>query len=43
MKFETAKAMQAQTILKKLSPEGQLITMEKAAKRAAEKIQKSRS
>lgn len=41
--FETAKAMQAQTILKKLSPEGQLITMEKAAKRAAEKIQKSRS
>ena len=41
--FETAKAMQAQTILKKLSPEGQLITMEKTAKRAAEKIQKSRS
>lgn len=41
--FETAKAMQAQTILKKLSPEGQLITMEKTAKRAAEKIRKSRS
>lgn len=41
--FETAKGMQAQTILKKLSPEGQLITMEKTAKRAAEKIQKSRS
>lgn len=41
--FETAKGMQAQTILKKLSPEGQLITMEKTAKRAAEKIRKSRS
>lgn len=41
--FETAKAMQAQTILKKLSPEGQLIAMEKIAKRTAEKIQKSRS
>ena len=41
--FETAKGMQAQTILKKLSPEGQLITMEKTAKRAAEKVQKSRS
>lgn len=41
--FETAKSMQAQTILKKLSPEGQLITMEKTAKRAAEKIRKSRS
>lgn len=41
--FETAKSMQAQTILKKLSPEGQLITMEKTAKRAEEKIRKSRS
>lgn len=41
--FETAKAMQAQTILKKLSPEGRLIAMEKIAKRTAEKIRKSRS
>ena len=41
--FETAKGMQAQTILKKLSPEGQLITMEKTAKRSVDSIRKKQS
>lgn len=41
--FETAKGMQAQTILKKLSPEGQLIAMEKTAKRSVDSIRNRQS
>lgn len=41
--FETAKGMQAQTILKKLSPEGQLMTMGKTAKRSVDSIRKKQS
>lgn len=41
--FETAKAMQAQTILKKLSPDGQLMTMEKTFKRSVDSIRNRQS
>ena len=40
---DTAKGLQAQSVLKKLSPEGQLIAMEKTAKRSVDSIRKKQS